>query len=58
MHCWDALEPKPETVLHAHYHWLLSGSTRDPNPMLDAGVVGSGVVAAWLARRVPLAPTA
>ncbi len=54
MHSWDALEPKPAVVLHAHYHWLLADPLADPNPMLDPAVAGSQETVAWLRSRVPL----
>ncbi len=53
MHCWDMLRPKPETVLHAHYHWLLGDPLPDPNPMLGAGLACSDEAVAWLQRPRP-----
>jgi len=58
IHCWNALEPKPQTVLHAHYHWLLDAPLPDPNPMLDGSVALTPDSAAWLRSRVPLGPGA
>lgn len=55
MHSWDALEPKPRRVLHAHYHWLLAAPLPEPNPMLDPDVVPGPAAVAWLGERVPLA---
>ena len=56
MHMWDALEPRPAPLLHAHYHWLLAGPMTVSNPMLDAGVLGSAEALAWLRSRIPLGP--
>jgi hypothetical protein len=53
MHSWAPLEPKPERVLHAHYHWLLAGPPAEGNPMLDPLVLGAEAVA-WLRPRTPL----
>jgi hypothetical protein len=58
MHMWDDLDPKPASVIHAHYHWLFDGHPSKPNPMLDDGVPLPGDAAAWLRRRVPLRPRA
>lgn len=55
MHSWDALDPKPEAVLHAHYHWLLADPLAEPHPMLDPDVLGSAEKVAWLRSRIPLA---
>ena len=55
MHSWDALDPKPDTVRHAHYHWLLADPVAVPNPMLDPAVLGSEETVAWLRDRIPLA---
>ena len=58
MHSWAALEPQPPVVLHAHYHWLLADPLPDPNPMLDAGALGSEAAVAWLRPRAPLGAAA
>ena len=54
VHFWDELRPKPESVIHAHYHWMLGAPSSLPNPLLDGSVGLAADVAAWLRSRVPL----
>lgn len=55
LHSWHELQSKPESVLHAHYHWLLGAPLPQPNPLLDGSVALGSDIAAWLRPRVPLA---
>lgn len=55
MHSWDALDPPPSRVLHAHYHWLLADPLPDRSPLLDGRAGLDADATAWLRARVPLA---
>jgi hypothetical protein len=54
VHMWDDLDPKPASVVHAHYHWLLGTPLSKPNALLDDSVPMPDGAAAWLRRRTPL----
>jgi hypothetical protein len=54
VHLWQDVHPKPASVLHAHYHWLLTAPLPQPNPMLDGSVALEADVGAWLRTRLPL----
>ena len=55
MHLWDALDPKPDVLLLAHYHALLAAPLGDANPLLDGRAPIAPEAQAWLAERAPLA---
>jgi hypothetical protein len=54
MHLWRELRHQPASVIHAHYHWLLSAPLPKANPMLGDGARLPDDAAAWLRARVPL----
>jgi hypothetical protein len=54
IHSWNELRRRPESVLHAHYHWLLGASSSHPNPLLDGSIALADDIAVWLRARVPL----
>lgn len=54
VHLWHRLDPKPQPVLHAHYHGVLGATWSRSNALLDGGVELASATEAWLRSRVPL----
>lgn len=55
VHLWHRLDPKPDHVIHAHYHGLLGNGWGRPNALLDGSMPIDRETESWLRSRVPLA---